>query len=130
MSSAFCFRYFGLQARRLGSARDGNIAVIFAIALLPIFAFIGAAVDYSRANMARSAMQSALELHGADAVPRPVAGNDHVDPDRYDRPEHFSALYTNKEANSVSVSATYTAAATGNGPTIVVNGSGSIPTDS
>jgi Flp pilus assembly protein TadG len=42
-------------------ARDGNVAIIFALALPPIFAFIGAAIDYSRVNMARSAMQSALD---------------------------------------------------------------------
>jgi len=42
---------------------------------------------------------------------------------------YFSALHTDKEAGSISVSATYTAATTGKGPTIAVNGSASIPTD-
>jgi Flp pilus assembly protein TadG len=41
-------------------ARDGNVAII-ALALLPIFALIGAAIDHSRVNMVRSAMQSALD---------------------------------------------------------------------
>ena len=35
--------------------------MIFAIALLPILGFIGAAIDYSRATNARTAMQSALD---------------------------------------------------------------------
>lgn len=55
------FAISALQARRMCLARDGNVAIIFALALLPIFAFIGAAIDYSRVNMARSAMQSALD---------------------------------------------------------------------
>jgi Flp pilus assembly protein TadG len=129
MFSAFCLRYFSLQARRLGSARDGNIAVIFAIALLPIFAFIGAAVDYSRANMARSAMQSALDSTALMLSRDLSQGTITSTQIGTTAQNYFSALYTNKEANSISVSATYTAAGTGNGPTIVVNGSGSIPTD-
>jgi hypothetical protein len=48
-------------ARRFAQANGGNIAVIFAFAMLPILAFIGAAIDYSRANKARSAMQAALD---------------------------------------------------------------------
>ena len=48
-------------ARRFSRATDGNVAVIFTLALLPIFAFVGAAVDYTRANNARTSMQSALD---------------------------------------------------------------------
>jgi Flp pilus assembly protein TadG len=40
---------------------SGNIAVIFGIAILPVLGFVGAAVDYSRVNLARSAMQGALD---------------------------------------------------------------------
>ena len=46
---------------RFGLADSGNIAVIFAIALVPILGFVGAAVDYTRANSARSSMQAALD---------------------------------------------------------------------
>jgi Flp pilus assembly protein TadG len=42
-------------------ARDGNVAIIFALALPPIFALIRAAIDHNRVNMARFAMQSALD---------------------------------------------------------------------
>ena len=54
-----------LRLRRVSSrfraAENGNIAVIFAIALVPLLGFVGAAIDYSRATTARSAMQSALD---------------------------------------------------------------------
>jgi len=48
-------------ATRFVGADDGNIAVIFCIALVPILGFVGAAVDYTRANSARSSMQAALD---------------------------------------------------------------------
>jgi Flp pilus assembly protein TadG len=41
--------------------RTGNTTIIFAIAVIPIFGSVGAAVDYSRANNARTAMQAALD---------------------------------------------------------------------
>ncbi len=41
--------------------RRGNVAPIFAIAMLPIVALTGTAIDYSRANAARTEMQSALD---------------------------------------------------------------------
>jgi Flp pilus assembly protein TadG len=41
--------------------RGGNVAIIFAITLIPVFGGVGVAVDYSRANAARTAMQAALD---------------------------------------------------------------------
>ena len=39
----------------------GNIAVLFSIAILPILTFMGAAVDYSAASVARTKMQTSLD---------------------------------------------------------------------
>jgi len=52
-----------LRARwkAFASSRDGNVAVIFTLAVLPIAGFIGAAVDYSRANAVRVQIQAALD---------------------------------------------------------------------
>src|SRR5215475_4111654 len=129
MSPLSCFRHLGMKGRRLCIARDGNVAVMFALALLPVFAFVGAAIDYSRANTARAAMQAALDST-ALMLSRDVAqGSITSTQISTTAQNYFSALYTNKEAGSISVSATYTAATTGKGPTIAVNGSASIPTD-
>jgi Flp pilus assembly protein TadG len=95
---------------RFGLSDSGNIAVIFAIALVPIIGFIGAAVDYTRANSARSSMQAATSQISAKAT------------------AYFTALYTNTDAKSVSVSATYTANSS-MGSNIVVSGSGAVTTD-
>lgn len=43
------------------SDRRGNIAVIFALALLPILSFVGAAIDYSMAARAKVKLTSALD---------------------------------------------------------------------
>ena len=51
----------GNYARALRTDRSGNVAVIFGIAAIPVFGLVGAAVDYTRANSARTAMQVALD---------------------------------------------------------------------
>jgi Flp pilus assembly protein TadG len=48
-------------ASRFVRAKDGNIAVTFALASVPLFCFVGAAIDYSRAATARTAMQAVLD---------------------------------------------------------------------
>src|SRR3954465_6712226 len=49
------------DANSFGADRSGNVAVIFGIAAIPVFGLVGAAVDYSRANAARTSMQVALD---------------------------------------------------------------------
>jgi len=60
------------RSRRLAAkfrrANGGNVAVMFAIAILPIMGFVGAAVDYTRVNNARTAMQAALDTTALDAL--------------------------------------------------------------
>jgi Flp pilus assembly protein TadG len=42
-------------------AREGNLAVIFALSALPVIGAIGAAVDFSKVNDVKSQMQNALD---------------------------------------------------------------------
>src|SRR5687767_12917569 len=49
------------RLERLRTAECGNIAVIFALALVPLMTGLGAAVDYSRANASKEAVQAALD---------------------------------------------------------------------
>ena len=51
---------YGAAGALIGANR-GNVAVIFAITLVPVLGLIGAAIDYSRINSARSSMQAALD---------------------------------------------------------------------
>src|SRR5262245_25326505 len=55
---------FGRFRNRLKSfirAERGNVVLTFALATIPMIAFVGAAVDYSRGNSAKAAMQSAVD---------------------------------------------------------------------
>src|SRR3954469_11176335 len=40
---------------------EGQVAVIFGLAVLPIFAAVGAAVDYSHSNQVRASLQKAMD---------------------------------------------------------------------
>jgi Flp pilus assembly protein TadG len=103
--------------------------VIFAFALVPILIFVGAAIDYSRANSARSSMQAAIDSTALMLSKDQSQGV--ITPSQIDAKAqaYFAALYTNTDAKSVSVNATYTAS-TSMGSTILVNGMGTVNTDS
>ena len=47
--------------RSFCSARGGNVAIVFAFGCIALIGFVGAAVDYSRANSLKAAMQGALD---------------------------------------------------------------------
>jgi Flp pilus assembly protein TadG len=47
--------------RRFAADRCGNVVMTFALSTIPIIGFVGAAVDYSRANSAKAAMQAAVD---------------------------------------------------------------------
>lgn len=116
--------------RRFARASEGNIAILFAIALVPLLGFVGAAVDYSRANRARTAMQAALDSTALMVAKDLSAGVITTFQINATAQQYFTALYTDKEAQSISVNATYTQASGGGaGSTVQVNGSASITTD-
>jgi Flp pilus assembly protein TadG len=48
-------------ARAFGADRGGNVTLIFALSAIPLVGAVAVAVDYSRANSARTAMQAALD---------------------------------------------------------------------
>jgi Flp pilus assembly protein TadG len=49
------------RLRAFRSETRGNVMITFALALVPIIGFVGAAVDYSRGNSTKAAMQSAVD---------------------------------------------------------------------
>ena len=90
-----------LIGRFLGN-RDGGVAPMLALAALPLFGFVGAAVDFSRAASVRTAMQGALDASAlmlskdaeslsADALSQKSS-------------EYFNAQFIRPEANGVQVS--------------------------
>lgn len=121
--SASLSRFFR-ELRNFGSARHGNVAITFALATIPLIGFVGAAVDYSRANAVKAGMQAALDstaLMLAKEAATATSGQLQTDALKY-----FNALFTQREAKNIAISATYT---TSGGSKVVVNGSASVPTD-
>ncbi|WP_445489871.1 vWA domain-containing protein [Rhodopseudomonas sp. RCAM05734] len=113
--------------RRFCRSQDGNIAVIFAIVMVPTIGFIGAAVDYSRANAARSAMHAALDSAALMVAKDDAAGDMTRAQLNTKANAYFTALYTNTDVPSVTLTATYSNSAT-TGSSVVLSGSGTINT--
>ncbi|MCK1721192.1 TadE/TadG family type IV pilus assembly protein [Bradyrhizobium sp. 141] len=57
-----------IMIRRFVRDRRGNIAVIFALACVPLITVVGCAVDYSRATQMRSKLQAAADAASVGAV--------------------------------------------------------------
>ncbi|MBN8986608.1 MAG: pilus assembly protein [Rhizobiales bacterium] len=53
---------------------SGNVAVIFALAVLPVMAAVGCAADYSRANQLRSKLQAAIDAASVGSVSKTAPG--------------------------------------------------------
>jgi Flp pilus assembly protein TadG len=117
-------------ARGFLNADGGNLAIIFAFALIPLVSLMGAAIDYTRANAARSSMQAALDsttlMMSKDLSQGALKPSD---VNATTATNYFTALYTNKDAKGVSINATYTAASGSTPATILATGSGYINSD-
>jgi Flp pilus assembly protein TadG len=125
-------RSFSGLMNRFRKDQRGNIVVIFGIVIIPLLTFMGAAIDYSRATRARATMQSVLDSI-ALMVAKDVSSGliKATDPTSLSlkAQTYFNALYTDPEAVTPTITATYTQAAGSAGSTIQINGSSSINTD-
>jgi Flp pilus assembly protein TadG len=129
MPSAFDTCHIGGTASRFAKSSEGNIAVIFAIAILPVLGFVGAAIDYSRASKVRTSMQAALDSTALMLSRDLTQGLITPSEINTKAQAYFAGLFTSKAAKSVSISATYTPGTSSTDETIQINGSGSITTD-
>jgi Flp pilus assembly protein TadG len=136
MFGASIIRHIREAAKRFVGANQGNIAVIFTIAAVPVIGFVGAAIDYSRANMARSSMQAALDSTALMLSKDISSGKIASDSGTVltTAQNYFAGLYTNKDATAPgvtppNVTATYTANNGNLGNTIMLTATGTINTD-
>jgi Flp pilus assembly protein TadG len=110
-------------------ARRGNVAVTFVIALIPVMITVGAAIDYSRLSLARTAMQAALDST-ALMLSRDLSLGTITQAQLNDKAQaYFNAAYVNPDAQSVSISVSYSPGGSGSAQTILLSGSGTITTD-
>jgi Flp pilus assembly protein TadG len=104
-------------------ANDGNVLVLFSLTLLPIIGVVGAAVDYSRANLDRAAMQAA-----ADATALMLANNSATMTSSQlsqTATTYFNSLLTSKDVTNIVVTPTYT---NSGGSQLAVTATGAVPT--
>jgi len=85
--------------------RSGNVAMLFALTMIPMIGFTGAAVDYTRGNSARAAMQAAMDstalMLSKDAQ---KLTKDQLAQKTQD---YFKALFNRSDVHDVSVSAEF-----------------------
>lgn len=114
---------------RIAASERGNVAILFALFLIPVVCFMGAAIDYGRAARARSAMQNALDTT-ASMLSRDLSEGTITDSDVIAKAQaYFNSIYTNTEALGVSITATYERQSGDSEATISLVGSGYIKSE-
>jgi len=91
--------------KSFASNEQGNVVIMFGIAIMAIMAAVGAAVDYSHGNSVKTAMQAALDstalMLSRDAAATPDAQLD------ASAKNYFNALFTRGEGKVTNVNASY-----------------------
>ena len=108
MTHAVLSRLDGARARLSLFVHDRRASVvpIFAFAMIPILALTGTAVDYSRANSARTAVQAALDAT-ALTLSKEAVGMDETTL-RAKATSYFQSNFSNVEAKNVIVTPAFT----------------------
>src|SRR3954453_5928311 len=100
-------------------AREGNVATMSAFAIIPVIGLTGAAIDYSRANSARTGMQAAIDATAlAMAKLAPTLTQSQL---QTQTTAYFNAMFNHPEAKNLVITPTYTTTG-GSQLTIAVNG--------
>jgi Flp pilus assembly protein TadG len=109
--------------RRFVNDARGNVAPMFALAVVPVIGMVGAAIDYSRASSLRTQMQVALDS-AALMLSKEAGGltTSQIDTKAL---QYVTAQLNRPEAENVKVTATYSA----NPTTITITGSASMKAD-
>jgi Flp pilus assembly protein TadG len=112
------------NVRRFITVAHGNVAIIFALTLIPLLAFVGVAIDYSRANALKAGMQEALDatalMVSKNAATMTAAQIQHT------AQSYFLAQFHHPQVNEVRVTATYSSA---QGSQLTVDASANMATD-
>ncbi len=107
--------------RSFRSAESGNVAIIFAVALLPIFGLLGAGVDFGYANLIRTNLRSALDATGltlSKTAASQTAGQVQAAAEEY-----FRANFNHPDVPQPTIVATYSSTPS---PTVSLTGATSL----
>jgi Flp pilus assembly protein TadG len=121
--------YFTRKVHSFAPAEGGNVAMMFAVMLPVLLTSVGAAIDYSRAANARSAMQAAVD---ATALMISKEASNTVDQAALKDKAYayFNALYNRSDAAVSKEAFNFVYSAnSGSGASVQIDVSGSMPTD-
>ncbi len=110
---------------RFAASRSGNVAVIFAIASIPLVAAMGVVVDYTRASLARDGMQDALDATSLAVSRRVDLATMTPTQLQTFASSYFNANFHPGDVTNLVLSATYTPT----GPSVTISASADMPTD-
>jgi Flp pilus assembly protein TadG len=123
MTNQSLFQRLSSRLRALRGEERGNVILTFALATVPIMGFVGAAVDYSRANSDKAAMQAAIDAT-ALMMSKNVNGMTQAQMNTQ-ATNYFNALFHRTDVSNLQISPTYT---NSNGTQIVITASGIVNT--
>lgn len=104
--------------------RRGNVAVMFALATLPIIGMVGTSIDYSRANTLKTKFQDALDSTALMLAKE--ASTDTSSQLQTNATKYFNALFNQSGVNNISITASYSAST---GSNVLVKGTAGVPTN-
>lgn len=109
---------------RFAKDRKGSVLPIFALSIIPIFGFMGAAIDYSRASSIRAQMQGALDAAGI--MLSKEANSLTTEQIQTKANQYFQALFNRPEAGTITITPVFSKA--DGSFSLKVTGTGSVPT--
>src|SRR5262249_14851166 len=92
--------------RDFSTANAGNVVMTFALTTIPVIGFVGSAVDYSRANSAKAAMQSAIDAT-ALMLSKNIASLTTAQIGT-EATNYFNAIFNRPEVTGIAITPTYT----------------------
>jgi Flp pilus assembly protein TadG len=108
MANKFSFDRLKQAAQAFLAAREGNVAVIFTLAIIPILAAVGAAVDYTHASSVRAALQGAIDSTALMLSKDAATLSSEQLTEKANG--YFSALFQKPDAKNVALTTTYSTA--------------------
>jgi Flp pilus assembly protein TadG len=109
---------------RFWKNRRGGVAPMVAITIIPLIGSVGAAVDYTRANAARTALQASLD--STALLLSKTASTKTPEELQLAATDAFNAMFHRPDVKDVEVTATYSSI---DGSKVTLDGSAIVPTD-
>jgi len=109
---------------RFWNNRRGGVAPMVALTIVPLIGAVGAAVDYTRASAARTALQASLD--STALLLSKTAANQTPAELQVSATDAFNAMFHRSDVQNVAVTANYSSVA---GSKVTLAGSATVPTD-